>query len=54
MVAVAVAAAATAASGFLQFKGAKAQAKAIQQTAEYNAQVEENNAILLQRARISS
>ena len=49
---LAVAAAATADSGFLQFKGAKAQAKAIKQTADYNAQVEENNAVLLQRARI--
>ena len=46
-----IAAGATAAAGFLSFKGAKAQAKAIQQTAEYNAQVEENNAVLLQRAR---
>ena len=50
--AVTIAAIAAGASGFLSFKGAKAQAKAIQQTAEYNAQVEENNAVLLQRARI--
>ena len=48
---VAIAAAATAASGFLQFKGAKAQAKAIERTADYNAKVAENEAILLQRAR---
>ena len=48
---VAIAAAATTASGFLQFKGAKAQAKAIERTADYNAKVAENEAILLQRAR---
>ena len=47
-----IAAAAVGASGFLSFKGAKAQAKAIERTADYNAKVAENEAILLQRARI--
>ena len=46
-----IAAAAVGASGFLSFKGAKAQAKAIERTADYNAKVAENEAILLQRAR---
>ena len=50
---VAIAAAATTASGFLGFKGNMAAAKAARQTAEYNAQVQENEAILLQRAKIS-
>ena len=50
---VAAAAAATAASGFLGFKGNMAAAKAARQTAEYNAQVQENEAILLQRAKIA-
>ena len=48
---VPIAAAAVGVSGFLSFKGNRAAAKAARQTAEYNAQVEENNAILLQRAR---
>ena len=50
---VAIAAAATTASGFLGFKGNMAAAKAARQTAEYNAQVQENEAILLQRAKIA-
>jgi hypothetical protein len=45
-------AAAIAGSGFLSFKGNMAAARAARQTAEYNAQVEENEAILLQRAKI--
>ena len=50
---VAIAAAATTASWFLGFKGNMAAAKAARQTAEYNAQVQENEAILLQRAKIA-
>ena len=48
-----IAAAAVGASGFLGFKGNMAAAKAARQTAEYNAQVQENEAILLQRAKIA-
>ena len=44
--------AAIAGSGFLRYKGNMAAARAAKQTAEYNAQVEENEAILLQRAKI--
>lgn len=49
---VTIAAGASAASGFLGFKGNQAAAKAARQTAEYNAKVAENEAILLQRAKI--
>ena len=49
---VPIAAAAVGVSGFLSFKGNRAAAKAARQTAEYNAQVKENEAILLQRAKI--
>ena len=52
MEATTIAAAAVGASGFLGFKGNMAAARAARQTAEYNAQVEENEAILLQRAKI--
>ena len=48
-----IAAAAVGASGFLGFKGNMAAAKAARQTAEYNAQVQDNEAILLQRAKIA-
>ena len=48
-----LAAAAVGASGFLGFKGNMAAAKVARQTAEYNAQVQENEAILLQRAKIA-
>lgn len=46
-----MAAAAIGASGFLSFKGNQASAKAARQTAEYNAKVKEQEAILLQRAK---
>jgi len=49
---VTIAAGASAASGFLGFKGNQAAAKAARQTAEYNAKVAENEAILLQRAKV--
>ena len=49
---VTIAAVAAGASGFLGFKGNRAAAKAARQTAEYNAQVKENEAVLLQRAKI--
>lgn len=49
---VTIAAVAAGASGFLGYKGNMASAKAARQTAEYNAQVKENEAILLQRAKI--
>ena len=49
---VPIAAAAVGVSGFLSFKGNREAAKAARQTAEYNAQVKENEAILLQRAKI--
>mgnify|MGYP003132662041 FL=1 len=47
-----LAAAAAGGSGFLGFKGNMAAAKAARQTAEYNARVQENEAILLQRAKV--
>ena len=46
-----IAAGASAASAFLGFKGNQASARAAQQTAEYNAKVRENEAVLLQRAK---
>ena len=49
---VPIAAAAVGVSGFLGFKGNRAAAKAASQTAEDNAQVKENEAVLLQRAKI--
>jgi hypothetical protein len=49
---VTIAAGASAASGFLGFKGNQAAAKAARQTAEYNAKVAENEAILLERAKV--
>ena len=49
---VTIAAVAAGASGFLGFKDNRAAAKAARQTAEYNAQVKENEAVLLQRAKI--
>ena len=49
MSATAIAAGATALSGFVGYKGNQAAAKAARQTAEYNAQVAENEAILLHR-----
>lgn len=51
MSATAIAAGATALSGFVGYKGNQAAAKAARQTAEYNAQVAENEAILLQRKK---
>ncbi len=47
-----IAAGASAVGSLLGFKGNQAAAKAARQTAEYNAQVEENNAILLARAKV--
>lgn len=47
-----IAAGASAVGSFLGFKGNQAAAKAARQTAEYNAQVTENEAILKQRARV--
>lgn len=47
-----IAAGASAASGFLGFKGNQAAAKAAQKTAEYNAQVTENEAVLAARAKV--
>lgn len=47
----AISAGASVASGIMGFKGNRAAAQQAQQIAEYNAQVEENNLILLQRAR---
>lgn len=47
-----IAAGASAVGSFLGFKGNQAAAKAARQTAEYNAQVIENEAILKQRARV--
>tara|TARA_Y100000114_G_scaffold138846_1_gene142211 strand:- start:76 stop:519 length:444 start_codon:yes stop_codon:yes gene_type:complete len=47
-----VIAAAVLGAGFLSYKGNMAAARAARQTAEYNAQVEENEAVLLQRAKI--
>jgi hypothetical protein len=49
---VIIAAGASAASGFLGYKGNQAAAKAARQTAEYNAKVAENEAILLERAKV--
>lgn len=50
--AVTIAAGASAASGFLGFKGNQAAAKAARQTAEYNAKVRENEAILVARQKV--
>ena len=47
-----IAAGASAVGSLLGFKGNQAAAKAARQTAEYNAQVEENNAILLARKKV--
>ena len=49
--AIQIAAAASEASGVLGFKGNRALARQAQQIGEYQAQVEENNLILTQRAR---
>jgi len=49
----AVAAGAAAAGGLLGYKGNQAAAKAARQTAEFNAQVAENEAVLLQRRKTS-
>ena len=46
-----IAAGASVASAFLGFKGNQASARAAQQTAEYNAKLRENEAVLLQRAK---
>ena len=46
------AAGATAVSGLLGFKGNQAAAKAAKQTAEYNAQVAENEAEILRRRKV--
>lgn len=46
-----IAAGASAASALLGFKGNQASARAAQQTAEYNAKLRENEAVLLQRAK---
>lgn len=48
---VTLAAAAAAGGGIMGFKGNQAAAKAARQTAEYNAKVAENEAILLQRKK---
>lgn len=48
---LAIAAAGAGAAGVLGFKGSMAAARTAQQTAEYNAKVAENEAILLQRAK---
>lgn len=52
MAAPVIAASAAAASSVLQFKGSMASAKAARRVAEYNAQVAENEAVLLQRRRV--
>ena len=52
MEATTIAAAATTASTILQFKGNMASAKATRQVAEYNAQVAENEAVLLRRSKV--
>lgn len=44
-------AAASVAQGVMGFKGNRAAARQAQQVAEYNAQVQENQAVILQRAR---
>jgi len=46
------AAAGSALGGFLGFKGAQAAAKAARQTAEYNAKLAENEAILVARQKV--
>jgi hypothetical protein len=46
-----IAAAAAGAAGLVGYKGSMASAKAARQTAEYNAKVKEQEAILLQRAK---
>ena len=50
----AIAAGASVASGIMGFKGNRAAARQAEQIAEYNAQVEANNLVLLQRARRDS
>jgi hypothetical protein len=52
MAAPVIAASAAVASSVLQFKGNMASAKAARRVAEYNAQVTENEAILLQRRKV--
>ena len=52
MEATTMAALAAGGSGFLGFKGNMAAAKAARQVAEYNAQVKEQEAILLARAKV--
>lgn len=47
----AIAAGASAASGIMGFKGNRAAARQAELISEYNAQVEENNLVILQRAR---
>ena len=49
---VTVAAVATTASTVLGFKGNQASARAARQTAEYNAQLAENEAVLLRRSKV--
>lgn len=49
---VVIAAGASAVSGFLGYKGNQAAAKAARQTAEYNAKVRENEAILVARQKV--
>ena len=46
-----IAAGAAVASGIMGFKGNRAAARQAEQIAQYNAQVEENNLVILQRAR---
>jgi hypothetical protein len=46
-----IAAAAAIASGVMGFKGNRAAARQARQVADYNAQVEKNNLVILQRAR---
>lgn len=48
---VTIATASAVASSFLGFKGNQASARAAEQTAEYNAKLRENEAVLLQRAK---
>lgn len=48
---ITIAAAASAGAGLVGFKGNQAAAKAAKQTAEYNAQLAENEAIVLARAK---
>jgi len=49
---VVIAAGASAVSGFLGYKGNQAAAKAARQTAEYNAKVRENEAVLVARQKV--